>query len=65
MQIIEENVLQSCILCQLLRIKAPAFFFFLNMNIVDTNKYNRKLQSPSALNIKETPGYKQKDNVKK
>ena len=24
-----------------------------------------KLQSPGALNIKETPGYKQKENVKK
>ena len=66
-QIIEENVLQNCILCQLLRIKIPAFFsfFFFCMNIVDTNKYNKKLQSPGALNIKETPGYKQKDNVKK
>ena len=30
-----------------------------------TNKYNKKLQSPGALNIRETPGYKQKDNVKK
>ena len=38
-------------------------FFF--MNIVHTNKYNIKLQSPGALNIKETPGYKQKENVKK
>ena len=28
------------------------------MNIVPTNKYNKKLQSPAALNIKETPGYK-------
>ena len=27
------------------------------MNIVHTNKYNEKLQSPGALNIKETPGY--------
>ena len=34
------------------------------MNIVLTNKYNKKLQSPDALNIKETPGYKQKDNLK-
>ena len=42
-------------------------FFFLNfyMNIVHTNKYNKKLLSPGALNIKETPGYKQKENVKK
>ena len=31
------------------------------MNIVLTNKYNKKLQSPGALNIKETPGYKQKE----
>ena len=30
-----------------------------------TNKYNKRLQSPDALNIKETPGYKQKENVKK
>ena len=35
------------------------------MNIVHTNKHNKKLQSPGALNIKETPGYKQKENVKK
>ena len=38
------------------------------MNIVHTihtNKYNKKLLSPGALNIKETPGYKQKENVKK
>ena len=37
------------------------------MNIVHTihtNKY-KKLLSPGALNIKETPGYKQKENVKK
>ena len=40
------------------------FSFFFNMNIVLTNKYNKKLQSPGALNIKETPGYKQKDNLK-
>ena len=31
------------------------------MNIVLTNKCNKKLQSPGALNIKETPGYNQKD----
>ena len=35
------------------------------MNVVHTNKYNKKLQSPGALNIKATPGYKQKENVKK
>ena len=35
------------------------------MNTVHTNKYNKKLQSPGAINIKETPGYKQKENVKK
>ena len=40
-------------------------FFFSYMNIVHTNKHNKKLQSPGALNIRETPGYKQKDNVKK
>ena len=39
-------------------------FFYIYMNIVLTNKYNEKLQSPGALNIKETPGYKQKDNLK-
>ena len=37
---------------------------FFYMNIVHTNKYNKKLKSPGALNIKETPGYKQKENVK-
>ena len=36
------------------------FFFFFYMNIVHTNKYNKKLQSPGALNIKETPGYNKK-----
>ena len=35
------------------------------MNIVHTNKYNKKSKSLGALNIKETPGYKQKENVKK
>ena len=39
--------------------------FFLYMNILHTNKYNKKLQSPSALNIQKTTGYKQKENVKK
>ena len=34
------------------------------MNIVHTNKYNKKLKSPGALNIQETPGYKQEENVK-
>ena len=43
-------------------IKCHLIFF---MNIVHTNKYNKKLQSPGALNIQETPGYKQKENVKK
>ena len=38
---------------------------FLYMNISHTNRYNKKLQSPSALNIQETTGYKQKENVKK
>ena len=36
------------------------FFFYIYMNIVHTNKYNKKLQSPGALNIKETPGYNKK-----
>ena len=40
------------------------FYIYIYMNIVLTNKYNKKLQSPGALNIKETPGYKQKDNLK-
>ena len=35
------------------------------MNIEHANKYNKKLQSPGALNIKETPGHKQKENAKK
>ena len=34
------------------------------MNIVHTNKYNKKLQSPGALNIQETPEYTQKENIK-
>ena len=34
------------------------------MNIIHTNKYNKKLQSPGALNIQETPEQKQKQNVK-
>ena len=40
------------------------FFLYIYMNIALTNKYNKKLQSPGALNIKETPEYKQKDNSK-
>ena len=44
-------------------LKRRHIFFY--MNIVHTNKYNKKLQSPGVLNIKETPGYKQKENVKK
>ena len=35
------------------------------MNIVHTNKENKKLQSSGALNIQMTPWYKQKKNVKK
>ena len=30
------------------------------MNIVHRNKQNKKLQLPGALNIQETPAYKQK-----
>ena len=37
------------------------FYIYIYMNIALTNKYNKKLQSPGALNIKETPGYNQKD----
>ena len=33
------------------------------MNIVHTNKLNKKLTG--ALNIRESPGYNQKENVKK
>ena len=43
---------------KLLFFDKSVFFFY--MNIAHTNKYNKKLQSPGALNIKETPGYKQK-----
>ena len=39
--------------------------FFFYMNIVHTNKQNKKLQSPGALNIQKTPGYKLKENIKK
>ena len=44
--------------------KKTMYFFLIYMNIILTNKYNKKLQSPGALNIKETPGYKQKENLK-
>ena len=37
---------------------------FLYRNIAHTNKWNKKMQSPGALNIQETPEYNQKDNVK-
>ena len=40
-------------------------FIYIYINIVHTNKYKKKLQSPGALNIQETAGYKQKENVKK
>ena len=40
------------------------FFIYIYMNIVLTNKYNKKLQSSGALNIKETSVYKQEDNLK-
>ena len=46
-------------------IRHVSFMSFLCMNIVHTNKYNQKLQSPCALNIQETLGYTQKENVKK
>ena len=46
-------------------IRHVSFMFFLCMNIVHTNKQNKKLQSPYALNIQETLGYTQKENVKK
>ena len=53
----------ASLVCQISKDKLSHFLFFY-MNIVLTNKYNKKLQSPGALNIKETPGYKQKDNLK-
>ena len=31
------------------------------MNVIHTNKYYKKLQSTGALNIKEIPGYQQKE----
>ena len=41
-------------------------FFFLYINEYRTYKQiQQKLQSPGALNIKATPGYKLKENVKK
>ena len=46
-------------------IRHVSFMFFLCMNIVHTKKQNKKLQSPYALNIQETLGYTQKENVKK
>ena len=36
---------------------------FLYINIVHTNKQNKKLTG--ALNIRESPGYSQKEHVKK
>ena len=50
----------SCRNSQLVNPNLGGLFFFLYMNIVHTNKYNKKLQSPGALNIKETPGYNKK-----
>ena len=41
------------------------FFIYRYGNIVHTNKYNKKLQLPGVLNIKETRGHKQNKNVKK
>ena len=40
------------------------YWLLFYINIVHT-KFNKKLQSPGALNIQETPGYKQRENVKK
>ena len=37
--------------------------FYIRISYIQTNR--TKLQSPGALNIQETPGYNQKDNVKK
>ena len=42
--------------------KEMIFFY---MSIVHTNKQNKKLQSPGALNIQETSGYKLKEILKK
>ena len=35
------------------------------MNIVHTNKQNKDYSHQVPFNIQETPGYNQKDNVKK
>ena len=40
-------------------------YIYIYIWISYTNKYNKKLQSAGALNLKETPGHKQKENVKK
>ena len=44
--------------------KTIFLYIYIYMNIILTNKYNKNLQSPDALNIKETPGYIQKENLK-
>ena len=59
------NVYINELLGNLFLFYIPFFLYtYIYMNIVLTNKYNKKLQSPGALNIKETPGYKQKENLK-
>ena len=59
-----QNTSSGCF-CKPLKSRLPfrkiALFY---MNIVHTNKLNKKLQSSGALNIQETPGDKQKEIVK-
>ena len=54
-----ETFFLKSVIFQILRIFS-GLHVYINMNIVHTNKYNKKLQLPGALNIQETPGYKQK-----
>ena len=54
-----ETFFLKSVIFQILRIFS-GLYVYINMNIVHTNKYNKKLQLPGALNIQETPGYKQK-----
>ena len=59
-----EGTKDSNLMTIVTNIEKPDIFFLL-LYEYRTYKYNKKLRSPGALNIKETPGYKQKENVKK
>ena len=60
-----ENLTDYCLyICMYIYIYIY-IYTYIYMNIVHTNKYNKKLQPPGAFNIQETPGYKQKEHVKK